>query len=104
MCTAWTLGGSAVSREVRLPQLRLPRLAVWVARELGDELDEARTLVVGEVLPHPRDDVVLRQRALGAGLHDREQHLAPLVVGDAEHGAVDDVVVGEQALLDLARV
>ena len=72
--------------------------------QLVDELDDARTLVVGEVLATPGDHAVGVERRARARLHDGVEDLAPLVVGHAEDGAVDDVGVLVEAILDLARI
>src|SRR5258705_5119082 len=59
-----------------------------------------RSLVVSHVLTDIGHDVVLVERRARQGLHQRVEHLAPLVVGDTEDRDVDDLVVPEQALLD----
>src|SRR6266536_4710979 len=78
-------------REPGLAQLGLAHLAVRVARELLDEFDHARTLVVGEVLSTPGDHTVGIERRARPRLHDGVEDLAPPVVGHAEDGTVDHV-------------
>jgi len=68
-------------------------------RELGAEDDGLRGLGGPQALFHPLPDL------FGVPLPDdhRDHALAPLGVGDADHGRLADAGVGEQHVLDLRR-
>src|SRR5215831_8534675 len=91
-------------REPGLPELGLANLAVRIAGQLVDELHDTRPLVVGELLAAERDHAVGIQGRARSRLHDRIEDLAPPFVRHTEYGAVDDVRVLVQGVLDLARI
>ena len=85
-------------------QLALEHLEARAERELVDEPDLARVLVLAQVLPRPVDQLVSVDRLPGRGHDDGADLLAVHVVGHADHRDLRDGRVPGQHLLDLARV
>src|SRR6266550_1378189 len=75
-----------------LRQLLLQHLAGRVAGELVDELDLARDLVAREVRLHVLLQLVLARLAV-LGHHEGLEMLPELLVVDADHGHVGDLLV-----------
>src|SRR5207302_6914372 len=88
---------------VGLAELELLELAGGRAGERVAQLDRRRALVVRHARATERDQV--RRARLGARAeHDqRLDGLAPLLVGDADHGGLGDGGVLVEAVLDLDR-
>src|SRR5690606_5445891 len=78
-------------------------LAAGGALDLRDDVEGARDLVAGELLAAVRDHVVVRGRAAGTELDDRDHLLAPALVGHADDERVEDVGVRLERALDLLR-
>src|SRR5690606_4861156 len=99
--------GTAAVLPVRVAELALEELAVRLARQLLDVVDRLGPLHLREPALQRREDLggqpVAGRDALG-GLHDGLDLLAPLVVGDAEHGHVRDLRVQDDLVLDLGGV
>src|SRR5437870_4152224 len=89
---------------VRRADLALQELAGGITRDLGDEVDGARALVVGETLAAEIDDVVRGRVRAVFQLHDGLQLLAPLLVRDADHRDVEHRGVLVDDLLDLRGI
>src|SRR5689334_9951945 len=73
-------------------------------RELVDEFDIARDLVVRDLAVAERADLFRCQRLARAYAHPCAELLAIAIVGDAEHLHVLDLGMAIQELLDLARI
>ncbi len=73
-------------------------------RKLGDELDVARDLVVGDLSLAEGTHLLRGQRLAGLDANPGAQLLAIAVVGDAEHLGVLDLRMLVEILLDLARI
>ena len=84
-------------------ELALEDLAGVVARELVDEHDLARDLVVREVVLDVALDLVLAEVRVLAQHDERLQPLSELVVVDADRGRLLDRLVRSEQLLDLGR-
>src|SRR6185369_2877603 len=117
MCSPGVSGGQRKPKEeldralaafpVRVAQLPLQQLAGRLARQLVDEVDAARPLVLAQpLLDVFRDRRAQRFVARDAfdRLDDRLDLLAHVVVGDAEHRDVGDLRVLVDRALDLGRV
>src|SRR5579862_7919906 len=92
------------SASVEANQLALAHLAAGLARQLVDELDTARALVVRQVAAGRGDDVGGAGALTGPQLDDREHAFAHLRVGDADDGDVGDLRLLHQHTLDLRRI
>src|SRR5262249_31331588 len=92
------LWGMALAKEA------LQDLAVRIPRQLVDELDPARDLVVRYALATPRLEGRPVERGVLRALDDRDQRSPPARVGDADHRHVDDVGMRGEDVLDLERV
>src|SRR5579859_5089051 len=86
------------------PERGLQDLAGSSLRQFGDETDLARVLVRRKPLAAVGDD--LGRAQLGTWPQDDDRHdlLAEALVWLADHGSLEDVRVGVEDLLDLARV
>ena len=85
-------------------ELELLELAGGGAGELVAELDPLRALVAGELRAWSRRSRRPRSSVAAGRLDDeRRDELAPLLVGDADHGDLGDVGVLEDGVLDLDR-
>src|SRR5262245_49737661 len=76
-----------------LPNLALEELAGLVAREVLDEVDRARPLVVGDAPAAPVDQLLIDGGRAGLNSHHRLNRLAPPIVGHSDdrhvaHGRV----------------
>src|SRR5574338_71603 len=86
---------------VRLAQHELLQLSGRGARQRRHELDRARALEVREVLPAEREQLGLA-RARARAQHDESLgRLAPLLVGHADHRALEHRLVAVERVLDL---
>src|SRR5690606_8338266 len=98
---------ASVSLPIAIAQLALLHLARLGARQLRDEVDRARALVVRDVIAAEADQLL---GELGAGLvaggrhHDGLHLLAEIVVGHADHGDVVHLRVRDEVALGLLRV
>src|SRR5690606_14772981 len=83
-------------------------LAIELAdRRLGYLVDEdylARLLVGSDLLGDPGDQGLRVLRRAGTQRHHRDDGLDPFVVGQSDHRALAHRLVGEQGVLDFARV
>src|SRR5690348_2414578 len=95
---------SASSVRCSFSQRGLEDLARRSLRQLGHEADLARVLIPGQPLAAVRDELVRAQFGTGAQGYDGHDLLAEPFVRLADHGRLEDVGVGPQDLLDLARV
>ena len=84
-------------------QVPFEELPVGIPGQGRNDVDPARALVGGQVLVTPGEQVGLDSPPDRLGQLDHAlDRLAELVVGDAEHGGVQDGRVGGQHLLGLA--
>src|SRR6185312_9462425 len=73
-----------------LSQRRLVNLARRIARKRVDELDQPRTFEPRQIGLAVRMDLLRPERMAGLYGDDRHADLAPLLVGNADHGSFGD--------------
>src|SRR5205085_2300701 len=102
--TAWTSDRARAVLPVLIAQDALQQFPGVCARELGAQLVRAWALVVREAGLGERAQLVGIDRLPRLGLHDRMHALAPLLVGDPEHGNVEHLWMRVEHGLDLRGV
>src|SRR5689334_1482922 len=85
-------------------QLALEDLAVGVLGERRQELHRLRLLVGGQMAAAVLDDLALAHALAGPSDDQRLGRLAPPLVGNADHGDLEDAGMAADDLLDLPRV
>src|SRR5712691_1576361 len=98
------LDARGAARPVRVAKLALDELARGVARQRVVEGHLARDLVAGHVLAAEGDDLFGRDRGARLELDRGMDALAPLLVGNAEDGGVEDLRMPVERILHLGRV
>src|SRR5271166_337936 len=97
-------GSRGAPAHAGLAQLALEDLARRLPRQLVDELDGPRALVVGETVGEPGAQGVLVGDDPGPQGHDGVHPLTHALVGQPDDGGVEDVGVLDQRRLHLGRV
>src|SRR3954451_7608102 len=89
---------------VRLAQVLLQDLAGRIARQLADDVDGLRALERRELAAAPGEQLLDFDRRAGPRDDHGLGHLAPALVGNADHRNVLDLRVLGQDTLDLGRI
>src|SRR5712691_5575485 len=98
------LDARGAARPIRVAKLALDELPRGVARQRVVERYLARDLVAGHVLAAEGDDLLRAERGARLELKLGVHALAPVLVGDAEDGGVEDLRMPVERVLDLGRV
>src|SRR6266545_2415314 len=89
---------------VRIAELALDELARGIARQRLVEGDLAGHLIAGHMLAAESDDLFARDRGARLELYRGMDALAPLLVGNAEDGGVEDLGMPVERIFHLGRV